>query len=83
MHRISYYERVEGHHHRWHVFMHGRDERLVTAVREIVDRFSIEGITNHPAIFDYDKLRWDLESAHDAARQVHSYGGGRWFQQIH
>jgi hypothetical protein len=24
--RISHHERVEGHPHRWHVFLHGRDE---------------------------------------------------------
>ena len=26
MHHITYYERVEGHPHRWHVFLHGHDE---------------------------------------------------------
>ena len=35
----------------------GEDRELFT-VQEILDRFSIEGITNHPAVFDYDKLQW-------------------------
>ena len=26
--RISHHERVEGHPHRWHVFVHGRDEPI-------------------------------------------------------
>jgi hypothetical protein len=25
---ISHYERVEGHPHRWHVFLHGRDQPI-------------------------------------------------------
>jgi glutamyl-tRNA synthetase len=35
------------------------DENIEVMPREeILSRFSLEGITNHPAVFDYDKLRW-------------------------
>lgn len=36
----------------------GEENREIFSKEEILDRFSLEGITNHPAVFDYDKLRW-------------------------
>jgi glutamyl-tRNA synthetase len=36
----------------------GDEDRELFTREEIVERFEIGGITNHPAIFDYEKLRW-------------------------
>lgn len=34
------------------------EDREILSRDEIVERFSIEGITKHAAVFDYEKLRW-------------------------
>jgi glutamyl-tRNA synthetase len=36
----------------------GEAEREIFSREEIVSRFSLAGISTHPAVFDYDKLRW-------------------------
>ncbi|HXG23763.1 MAG TPA: glutamate--tRNA ligase [Chthonomonadales bacterium] len=36
----------------------GEENRELFTVAEILERFSLDGITRHPAVFDYDKLRW-------------------------
>lgn len=36
----------------------GEDNVELLSIPEIVRRFSLEGISEHPAIFDYEKLRW-------------------------
>jgi glutamyl-tRNA synthetase len=36
----------------------GEENREIFSVPEIIERFSLEGISRNPAIFDYDKLRW-------------------------
>src|SRR5262249_27936622 len=36
----------------------GEENRELFTREEILARFSIEGITNHPAVFDYEKLKW-------------------------
>jgi glutamyl-tRNA synthetase len=36
----------------------GEANREIFSREEIVERFSLDGISNHPAVFDYDKLRW-------------------------
>src|SRR5207302_5043514 len=36
----------------------GEENRELFSVQEVLERFSIEGISNHPAVFDYDKLKW-------------------------
>jgi glutamyl-tRNA synthetase len=36
----------------------GEENRELFTKDEIVERFSIGGINNSPAVFDYDKLRW-------------------------
>jgi glutamyl-tRNA synthetase len=36
----------------------GDENREIFSVSEIIERFSLEGISRNPAIFDYDKLRW-------------------------
>lgn len=36
----------------------GEENREIFSVAEIIERFSLEGISRNPAIFDYDKLRW-------------------------
>jgi glutamyl-tRNA synthetase len=36
----------------------GEENRELFTKEEIVERFSLSGITNHAAVFDYDKLRW-------------------------
>lgn len=36
----------------------GEEQRELFTVEELIARFSLEGISNHPAIFDYEKLRW-------------------------
>lgn len=36
----------------------GEENVEIMSIPEIVRRFSLEGISDHPAIFDYDKLKW-------------------------
>lgn len=36
----------------------GEENREILSVNEIIDRFSLDGITEHPAVFDYEKLKW-------------------------
>jgi glutamyl-tRNA synthetase len=36
----------------------GEENRELFSIPELIERFSIAGITEHPAIFDYDKLKW-------------------------
>jgi len=36
----------------------GDENRELFTVPELIQRFSIEGISEHPAIFDYEKLKW-------------------------
>ncbi len=36
----------------------GDENREIFSVPELIERFSIEGISEHPAIFDYNKLKW-------------------------
>jgi len=36
----------------------GEEQRELFTREELIERFSLEGISNHPAIFDYEKLRW-------------------------
>lgn len=36
----------------------GDENRELFSVQELIQRFSIEGLTEHPAVFDYDKLLW-------------------------
>ena len=36
----------------------GDENRELFTVPELIERFSIEGISEHPAIFDYEKLKW-------------------------
>jgi len=36
----------------------GEENRELFTKEELVERFSIAGINNSPAVFDYDKLRW-------------------------
>lgn len=36
----------------------GEENRELFTVAEILERFSLDGISHHPAVFDYDKLRW-------------------------
>jgi glutamyl-tRNA synthetase len=36
----------------------GEESRELFTREEILERFDIGGVTNHPAIFDYEKLRW-------------------------
>ena len=36
----------------------GEENRELFTVQELVERFSLAGISKHPAVFDYDKLRW-------------------------
>lgn len=38
---ISHHERVEGHHHRWHVFLHGRSDPIPVELHE-AERRSLE-----------------------------------------
>lgn len=49
------------------------EDREILSRQEIVERFSVEGITKHPAVFDYEKLRWmngEYIRAADPARIV-------------
>lgn len=34
------------------------DDRQIMSREEIIEAFSLEGISRNPAVFDYDKLRW-------------------------
>ncbi len=36
----------------------GEENRELFSVPELIDRFSLAGISEHPAIFDYEKLKW-------------------------
>ena len=36
----------------------GEENREIFSVQEIVERFTLEGITKHPAVFDFEKLKW-------------------------
>jgi glutamyl-tRNA synthetase len=36
----------------------GEENREILSVAEIIERFSLDGITEHPAVFDYEKLKW-------------------------
>ncbi len=36
----------------------GEENKELLTIPEILDRFSLEGISEHPAIFDYEKLKW-------------------------
>jgi glutamyl-tRNA synthetase len=36
----------------------GEENRELLTIPEIVERFSLSGITEHPAVFDYEKLKW-------------------------
>ncbi len=36
----------------------GEENIEILPIPEIIKRFSLEGISEHPAIFDYDKLKW-------------------------
>jgi glutamyl-tRNA synthetase len=36
----------------------GEENREIFTKEEMIQRFGVEGITRHPAIFDYEKLRW-------------------------
>jgi glutamyl-tRNA synthetase len=36
----------------------GSENRELFSVPELVERFSLEGMTQHPAVFDYEKLKW-------------------------
>src|SRR5579859_495641 len=36
----------------------GDENREIMSVPEIIERFALEGLSEHPAIFDYDKLKW-------------------------
>ena len=36
----------------------GEENRELFTMPELIQRFSLEGITDSPAIFDYDKLKW-------------------------
>ena len=36
----------------------GEENRELLSINEIIERFSLSGITEHPAIFDYEKLKW-------------------------
>lgn len=36
----------------------GEENRELLTVNEIIERFTLQGVTEHPAIFDYEKLKW-------------------------
>ena len=36
----------------------GEENRELFTIPELIDRFSLEGISDSPAVFDYDKLKW-------------------------
>jgi glutamyl-tRNA synthetase len=36
----------------------GEENKELLSIPEIIARFSLEGLSEHPAIFDYDKLKW-------------------------
>lgn len=36
----------------------GEENRELFTIPEMIERFTLEGISEHPAVFDYDKLKW-------------------------
>ena len=36
----------------------GDENREIFSIPELIERFSLDGITDSPAVFDYDKLKW-------------------------
>ena len=36
----------------------GAEDRELFSVPELIERFTLEGMTQHPAVFDYEKLKW-------------------------
>lgn len=36
----------------------GDENRELFTLPELIERFTLKGITEHPAVFDYEKLRW-------------------------
>jgi glutamyl-tRNA synthetase len=36
----------------------GEENREILSIPEMIERFSLEGLSEHPAIFDYEKLKW-------------------------
>lgn len=36
----------------------GEENREIFSIPELIERFSLDGISEHPAVFDYDKLKW-------------------------
>src|SRR5579871_2857277 len=36
----------------------GEENIEILSIPEIIRRFTLEGLTEHPAVFDYDKLKW-------------------------
>jgi glutamyl-tRNA synthetase len=36
----------------------GEENRELFSIPELIERFSLEGVSEHPAVFDYDKLKW-------------------------
>lgn len=36
----------------------GDENRELFSIPEIVERFTLEGLSEHPAVFDYEKLKW-------------------------
>ncbi|HLK58766.1 MAG TPA: glutamate--tRNA ligase [Chthonomonadaceae bacterium] len=36
----------------------GDENRELFTIPELIERFSIEGLSEHPAVFDYEKLNW-------------------------
>lgn len=36
----------------------GNENREIFSVPELIERFTLEGISHAPAVFDYDKLKW-------------------------
>ncbi len=36
----------------------GDENRELFTIPELIARFSLEGLSEHPAVFDYDKLKW-------------------------
>ena len=61
--RISHHERVEGHPHRWHVFLHGRDQPIPVEL-DPEERRSLE-LTDEEL---HDRLPTALERHHTENR---------------
>jgi len=36
----------------------GNENRELFSIPELIERFTLEGMTQHPAVFDYEKLKW-------------------------